>query len=172
MPDVHLQGAGVSLSSATATSQWLLQCRASEVEAIRAQTGLALGSTLLASTPLDGWHALHLSPDEWLLIAGDDADQSLAERINAVDGGYSLVDVSNRSLGLRIDGANATDLLANACPLDLELLQDGACTRTLLGKATIVLWRHGEAWQISYARSFHDYVLALLKELVTDLPAA
>ena len=172
MPDVRLHGSGIAIDAAPQGPQWLLQCRAEDAADIAAAAGITLGTTMLASNETCGWDALHLSPDEWLLIAGEDADAALPDHVLVLDQGLSMVEVSDRSFGLRLSGPAAAELLAGACPLDLERVGDGGCTPNLLGKATMLLWRRGADWQISYSRSYHDYVMALLTELVADLAPA
>jgi sarcosine oxidase subunit gamma len=78
------------------------------------------------------------------------------------------VDVSHRQIALEIAGRQAAAILSNACPLDLDIRQFPVhmCTRTVLAKAEIVLWRtapdvfHLEVW-----RSFQGYVQQLLAEI-------
>ena len=63
-------------------------------------------------------------------------------------------------------------LLNEGCPLDLDAaaFPPGRCTRTLFGKAEIVLWRRDvDAWRVEVARSFAPYLLALLREAAADL---
>ena len=90
--------------------------------------------------------ALWLGPDEWLLIVPEDASGSLATQLRAASLGRGcLVDVSHRNTGLIIRGTKVADILNAACPLDLDeaAFPVGMCTRTLFGKAEIVLWRTG-----------------------------
>ena len=105
--------------------------------------------------------AARLGPDEWLLVApeGDTPD------FGALDGKHhSLVDVGHRYCAFAVEG----DVLAAGCPLDLhpDVFTPGTATRTLLGKAEIVLWRLGEApsYRIDCARSFAPYVQRFLEE--------
>lgn len=82
------------------------------------------------------------------------------------------MDVSHRQVALIVAGSQAEDVLASGCPLDLTLtaFPVGACTRTLFGKAQVVLWRvtadrfHLEVW-----RSFSAYVHMLIRRAETDL---
>ena len=77
-----------------------------------------------------------------------------------------MVDVGHRQAGLVLEGPGAMDALAAGCPLDLHptAFPVGMCTRTVFGKAEIVLWRqdmdrfHVEVW-----RSFAAYVCGLLE---------
>ena len=106
--------------------------------------------------------AARIGPDEWLLVApaGDTPDFSaLAGRR------HSLVDVSHRYAAFAVQGEN---VLAAGCPLDLhpDFFTPGSATRTLLGKAEIVLWRLAEAraYRVECARSFAPYVQRFLEE--------
>jgi sarcosine oxidase, subunit gamma len=58
-------------------------------------------------------------------------------------------------------------LLAAGCPLDLDerAFPVGMCTRTVLAKAEVVLWRTGvESFRLEVARSFVAYVSEFLAE--------
>jgi sarcosine oxidase, subunit gamma len=113
--------------------------------------------------------ALWLGPDEWLLIASADAAESLLGGLKSALSGVpcSLVDVSHRQVGLEVAGARAELLLAAGCPLDLHLsaFPVGMCTRTMLAKTEIVLWRLGtDAFRVEVWRSFAAYLSAFLAE--------
>ncbi len=118
--------------------------------------------------------ALWLGPDEHLLLA-DEAESAAAmfERLAAALGDlpHSLVDVSHRQLAFEIHGTHAEAILAGGCPLDLSSTRFplDMCTRTVFGKADIVLWRRGEArFHIEVWRSFSDYLGGLMEEIARD----
>ena len=107
--------------------------------------------------------ALWLGPDEWLLLA-DTIDPAFAGAFQ--DQPASLVDVSDRTLFFKLAGPQAARTLNCGCPLDLDMsaFPVGMCTRTVLEKAEIILWRTGvEEFQIGVWRSFAAYVRALLE---------
>jgi sarcosine oxidase subunit gamma len=113
--------------------------------------------------------ALWLGPDEWLLIAPQGSATALAgalsEPLHALP--HSLVDVSHRQVALAVSGPQAATLLAAGCPLDLDprSFPVDMCTRTMLARAEIVLWRSGtEVFRIEVWRSFAGYVSAFLAE--------
>jgi sarcosine oxidase subunit gamma len=112
--------------------------------------------------------ALWLGPDEWLLLAAaDDADveASLWQGLHGL--AHSLVDVSDRQLGLVVSGAQAALLLNTGCPLDLHesAFPVGMCTRTMLSKAEVVLWRTAPLeFRLEVWRSFAAYVTEYLAE--------
>ena len=112
--------------------------------------------------------ALCLGPDEWTLLAPDTDRQAITRRFDAALGDvpHSLVDVSHRNTGLTIDGCQAAAVLNHGCPLDLSLptFPIGMCTRTVLGKAEITLWRRAEvSFYLETGRSFGDYVWRFLE---------
>ena len=148
-------------------AQWLLHCAPDDAAAAGASLGIALGTDLLRATNCNGWHALHLAPDEWLLIGPHAAVPGPLDAAVA----HSLVDISERSLGFELVGADAADALNAACPLDLAdaAFPVGACTRTLFGKVTVMLWRTGAlSWRLDCGRSFQPYLIGLVELAVED----
>ena len=70
---------------------------------------------------------------------------------------HALIDVSDRQVGLRVGGPLAADVLNAGCPLDLDIeaFPIGMCTRTMIGRAGIILWRTGEAeFHVEVERSY------------------
>ncbi|MEO8651601.1 MAG: sarcosine oxidase subunit gamma family protein [Hyphomicrobiaceae bacterium] len=134
-----------------------------------ATIGIALPTTPMRAHAEGQRTALWLGPDEWLLLSPD-ADGSavgaaLAETL--VGPAASLVDVSHRQVGLIVTGPRAAELLNAGCPLDLDLsaFPVGMCTRTVLAKIEIVLWRTAvDDFRIEVARSLAPYVVELLRE--------
>jgi sarcosine oxidase subunit gamma len=120
---------------------------------------------------------LWLGPDEHLLWqASRTVALPIAELESALaTHAHSLVDVSHRQVALEIFGPHAATILAGACPLDLDAREFPVhmCTRTVLAKAEIVLWRtapdtfHVEVW-----RSFQSYAQALLSEIGREFSGA
>ena len=108
---------------------------------------------------------MRLGPDEILLLAEDGAAASLGQALD--NDSVSLVDISHRQVALRVSGPYAAEVLNEFCPLDLDaaFFPPGACTRTLFGKAEIVLWRTAtNDFHIEVARSFAPYLHALLDQ--------
>jgi hypothetical protein len=70
-------------------------------------------------------------------------------------------------LKIEVKGAKAAEAINGFCPLDLDTqaFPVGMCTRTVFGKAEIVLWRTApETFRIEVWRSFASYVLGCLEE--------
>jgi len=113
--------------------------------------------------------ALWLGPDEWLLIAPEAEGAALASSLQAALAHlpHSLVDVSHRQSAYQLQSPQATTLLAAGCPLDLDesTFPIGMCTRTVLAKAEVVLWRRAQqTFHLEVARSFVAYVSRFLAE--------
>lgn len=84
---------------------------------------------------------------------------------------HALVDVSHRQCAVELSGVHAANILNGACPLDLDIAEFpvGMCTRTVLAKAEIVLWRiRDDAFHVEFWRSFTGYVTALLTEIASE----
>ena len=80
---------------------------------------------------------------------------------------FSLVDVSHRQTALEVTGPRAARALLAGCPLDLDrsAFPTGACTRTIIAKSEVVLWRQGdERFRVEVWRSFAPYVWSFLRE--------
>ena len=86
---------------------------------------------------------LCLGPGEWQLTLPENRVSELKQRFDRARSGFphSLVDISHRQAGIRIEGPGAAICLQSGCPLDLENRPDGWCTRTLLSRVAITLIR-------------------------------
>jgi sarcosine oxidase subunit gamma len=121
-----------------------------------------------------GRAALWLGPDEWLLLGPPDEAAAIGQALeDALSGvAHALVDVSHRQTGLVAQGPRAGQLLNAGCPLDLDLaaFPVDMCTRTILGKAEIVLWRTAkDSFHIEVWRSFAPYLAQFLSEAAFGL---
>ncbi len=137
--------------------------------------GLAISQTVCKSWVNVNRAALCLGPDEHLLL-GPDATEIAAVLEPALHNlPHSLVDVSHRQTALEVSGPHAALLLNAGCPLDLDpgAFPAGMCTRTLLAKAEIVLWRTGnDTFHLEVWRSFAPYVSGFLAEAAREFTGA
>jgi len=120
---------------------------------------------------------LWLGPDEYLLLDLAAApEESQATALSILEQALSpaphaLVDVSHRQFALEVSGPHAGSILNSACPLDLDpaAFPVGMCTRSVLAKADIVLWRtRPDAFHVEVWRSFAGYVTGLLREIARE----
>ena len=158
-------------------SRLILQCDAAARSAAAAAWGVPFSEKPCRAQTLGERATLWLGPDEHLLwqasreIALPIADLERALETHA----HSLVDVSHRHVAFEISGPHAATILAGACPLDLDAREFPVhiCTRTVLAKAEIVLWRTApDAFHLEVWRSFQPYAQALLSEIGREFSGA
>jgi sarcosine oxidase subunit gamma len=114
--------------------------------------------------------AMRLGPDEWLLSGPPSEAAQIVSDVEAALRGqhHALVDVGHARVALSVSGPRAADAINSGCALDLAAaaFPAGTATRTLLGKAEIILarWNEAPAFEIECARSFAAYVRDFLTE--------
>jgi sarcosine oxidase subunit gamma len=158
-------------------SRLILQCDAAARSAAASVWGVPFSEEPCRAQTLGGRATLWLGPDEHLLWqASREAALPIADLERALVGhAHSLVDVSHRQVALEIFGSQAETILAGACPLDLSAREFPVhmCTRTVLAKAEIVLWRTApDAFHVEVWRSFQPYAQALLNEIGREFSGA
>jgi sarcosine oxidase, subunit gamma len=158
-------------------SRLILQCDAAARSAAAYVWGVPFSEEPCRAQTLGERATLWLGPDEHLLWqASRESVLPIADLERAlVPHAHSLVDVSHRQVALEIFGPHAVAILAGACPLDLDAHKFPVqmCTRTLLAKAEIVLWRTApEAFHLEVWRSFQPYAQALLSEIAREFSDA
>jgi len=173
-PDVAspLRGGISGVTPLRPISRAVLRCREVDIDLVSERLRIALPREACRSAYSRELSALWLGPDEWLIISSALTDGWVLDLSSRLDGApCSLVDVSHRQVALSVHGPRAEEVLASGCALDLSVaaFPVGMCTRTMFGKAEIVLWRtvtasfHLEVW-----RSFAPYVEALLREAESE----
>lgn len=144
--------------------RWVLQ---GDAEKLGAAWPGGLPATILGSTAAEGYAALKLGPDEWLLIA------PVASASPETPTAGALVEVSDRQLAFELAGPAAATLFNAGNPLDLSdaAFPAGRATRTIFGKVEVVLWRPTAEplWRIEVWRSYAPYLLRYLIRAVADL---
>lgn len=120
--------------------------------------------------------ALWLGPDEWLLLAPEAQADCVAVALESAlrNLPHSLVDVSHRQVAFSISGQLAATLLNSGCPLDLDprAFPVDMCTRTVLAKAEVVLWRMAvDTFRLEVWRSYAEYLALFLAEAARGMPA-
>ena len=109
--------------------------------------------------------ALCLGPDEWFLLAPENEGEEIAARFTKLNEHtiHSLVDVGHGTVGIDVSGSAAAFALNAGCPLELDAMPIGGCTRTVLDKAEIILMKIGkEHYRLEITRSFAEYVWSFL----------
>lgn len=143
VPAVH---DGVTVSLAPSLRRWSLRARdAAALEAVvRQAVPRSIGETI--------GDVACLGPDEFLWRSV--AAKPSAHAVSAL----SVVDVSERSVMIMVEGPRARAVLNAGCPLDLERFAVGRTTRTVYEGVEIILHRAGETqWTADVWRSFADW---------------
>jgi sarcosine oxidase, subunit gamma len=155
-------------------ARFTLRGRAPAMAAAGGALGLSISDAACRSAANSERAVLWMGPDEQLILAAAEVGSSLGahlrDALSALP--HSLVDMSHRQLALEVSGPTAQTLLNAGCPLDLHIsaFPVGMCTRTVLGKADIVLWRTGpDSFHVEVWRSFADYVARFLSEAAREL---
>lgn len=111
---------------------------------------------------------LWLGPDEFLLVAPDEAEGGadparITAELSTALGGLpgQVVDLSANRTTLELRGPHAQEVLDKSCRLDLDLVAFpvGSALVTLLGTVNVILWRVApDTWRILPRSSFATYV--------------
>jgi heterotetrameric sarcosine oxidase gamma subunit len=155
------QCATVTLARVPPMTRIVIRAGREAALAIGDMLGVALPTAPCRSNRSSDRAALWLGPDEWLVLADDDA------KLPTTYAAGSIVDISHRDTALSVTGPRAAWVINAYCALDLYLstFPIGMCTRTVFGKAEIVLWRTApDTFRIEVARSLAPYVWAGLEE--------
>ena len=161
------------LRPVAASARFVLQGGPAALAAAASALGIPDADDAGRTTGDDATTLIWLGPDERLLIAWRESATTLGARLDPVLTGHShsLVDVTQRQIGLRLTAPFAADLLNCGCPLDLHPARFpvGSGTRTLFNKTDIVIWRRGvDEFHIEVWRSFEDYLVRWMAEAAQD----
>jgi heterotetrameric sarcosine oxidase gamma subunit len=155
------QCAAVTLAPVPPMTRIVIRAGKEAAIAIGDTFGVALPTAACRSNRSSDRAALWLGPDEWLLLAEGEME------LPTTHAAGSVVDVSHRDTALTVSGPRAAWAVNAFCALDLHHSEFpvGMCTRTVFGKAEIVLWRTAaDTFRIEVARSSASYVWACLEE--------
>ena len=162
----------VKVIAASAASRLSLRAPGPSVASLSKALGVTLPQKPKTSAQVGHRAALWLGPDEWLVVDEDGRD--LMAALARVRVFHSAVDISHRNVAILVSGEGAEATLAAGCPQDLSLaaFPVGACSRTVLGKIEIVLWRTREtAFAVDCWRSFSVYAFTFLEDAARDAAA-
>lgn len=160
---------GVRIAMLPPAERVSLRARSASIPALSEALGVALPQKPKTSAVKDKRTVLWLGPDEWLVIDEQGKDPLVdCAKISQL---HSAVGISHRNVAMSVVGPGAEATLAAGCPQDLSLetFPVGACSRTILGKAEIIVLRTAEdAFRLECWRSFSDYVFTFLSEAASD----
>jgi sarcosine oxidase subunit gamma len=122
----------------------------------------------------DGYDALWLGPDEWLVRSSEARTPELEGKLRTALGALfaSVVDVGSGYTVLEVSGERVRDVISRGCPLDLhpKVLQAGQCAQSHYFKAPVVLVPiAGDTFELIVRRSFADYFLRILADAAAPI---
>jgi sarcosine oxidase subunit gamma len=170
-----IAGSGLTVVEAPAAAKLLLRLDSAARTRADRELGLVVPMRPLTSNVTTRGTCLWLGPDEWLLISrAEHATETLRRLGQALrDTHHAVVDISHRTLALRLAGPAALDALAAGCPLDLHpsVFAPGAVARSLLGKIAVTLHHlaDGAAYDLYVERSFVEYAWLFLANTGREL---
>jgi sarcosine oxidase subunit gamma len=169
LTNTHGGSGPVRISVAPPAARASLRAGSDALPALATALAVNLPEQPKTSRAANDRHALWLGPDEWLLIGPDGTDfLGLTQNAGVL---HSMVDVSHRNIGIIVSGPGAARAINGACPHDLSeaSFPVGACTRTILGKMEIVLYRTDvDTYRVECWRSFSEYCFGMLAEGAAD----
>jgi sarcosine oxidase subunit gamma len=148
LPTTLLNGPGVALYMAAPMMRYSLRAR--NVAAVAAMLEMAVPAKI---GRCEGDVAC-LGPDEWLWRS------ATCRQFSASTGTpVAVVDVSERSTCLIVEGPRAASVLQSGCPLDLDRFDAGRATRTIYETVEIILFRKAQdRFEIEVWRSFAPWL--------------
>ena len=156
-------------------ARFSLRLNASLLSTTKSVAGFTLDMAVNRRTGTGEKAAMRLGPDEWLLSGPEGEAAQIAVDVGAALAGlhHALVDVGHHYVALSLSGPRAADVINSGCPLDLSAsaFSAGCATRTLLGKAEVILAKSDDlpVFEIACGRSFaayvHDFLLEAAREL-------
>ena len=148
--------------------QIVLRGRASDsvfVDAVSDIIGLRLTKETNVVTGGPGFpRILRLGPEEWLLVTEDEESGRVMLGLNnSFESGHvRVIDNSDAYAIVGVTGANARDILAKGCTLDLHerVFHSGCSTRTLLAQVQVILHQVTDDpdYEIHVHRSFAEFL--------------
>jgi sarcosine oxidase, subunit gamma len=164
----------VELAILPDAAKLIFRGRDAAIDAVGKAFGVAPGREACRFASQGGRTVYWLGPDEWMLQASGENPVAIYDMLSAAMASHScsLVDVSHRSDALSVTGHNAAWVLNHGCALNLSLSEFpvGMCTRTVIGKAAVILSRtDDDTFHIDVWRSFAPYVWQFLDEARSEL---
>jgi len=130
--------------------------------------GLALPTQPLSSVDNGSISIRWISPDEWLVVLPANQAYEVEQGLRAaIEGHFSVVNVSGGQTLIELSGPNARDVLKKCTPLDVHPGQFpvGKVAGTVFAKSTALIRRSGEdSWELVVRRSFADYIWLWLQD--------
>jgi len=141
--------------------------------AIKSAIGVDLSSVPNKVSQENDIKALWLSPDEWLIVAGDGQQSALVQKLEkALTGQHVAVnDLSANRTVFELTGPDAHTALMKSCEIDLHprVFLPGDCVQTLIAKSQVLIEQTDlEAFHLYVRCSFSQYIGAWLADTLNS----
>jgi sarcosine oxidase, subunit gamma len=157
VPSTAFTGKGVTISLAPPMARYSLRAR--QAQALETLLGIKVPQKIGET---EGGIAC-LGPDEWFLRADADTMIPMGEGLP-----LSITNVSERSVGIVVEGPGAAALIMSGCPQDLDRFAVGRASRTIFETVEIILIREAEdRFLVDVWRSFASWLWTALTETAT-----
>src|SRR4029078_10942607 len=165
----HAQVDAVAIRVLATRARFVLRIDPALLARVEGVAGFALDLPINRCSAAASRTAMRLGPDEWLLCGPPHEAAQIARDVGAAlaQAHHALVDVGHARVALSVSGPSAAAAINSGCALDLApaAFPPGTSTRTLLGKAEIILsrWSEASAFEIECGRSLAAYVRGFLQ---------
>ncbi len=144
------------------------------IAAVEGVTGARLPTKANTVAQGNGYDALWLGPDEWLVRSSEARTPELEGKLRTALGTLyaSVVDVGSGYTVLEASGERVRDVISRGCPLDLhpKVLQRGQCAQSHYFKAPLVLIPTADdTFELIVRRSFSDYFLRIITDAAAPI---
>ena len=144
------------------------------IAAIESVIGARLPSKANTVAQGNGYDALWLGPDEWLVRSDQARTPELEGKLRTALGALyaSVVDVGSGYTVLEVSGERVRDVISRGCPLDLHrsAFKRGQCAQSHYFKAPVVIVPTADdTFELIVRRSFSDYFLRILTDAAAPI---
>ncbi|KXF82586.1 sarcosine oxidase subunit gamma family protein, partial [Enterovibrio coralii] len=158
------QAAGVHLHEHKNVSQLVLRGESTPAfaGAVEKTLGVALPSQPCTTAAAEDVEVWWLAPDEWLIVSQERGAEQIEQSLrDALEGHFSITDVTGGQTLLTLTGSHAIDVLKKSTSYDVDdrHFHVGRCVGTTFAKAQVFLKHSSEnTYELVVRRSFADYV--------------
>ena len=110
--------------------------------------------------------AMMLGPAEWLIL--DQEPNGPADPTIGPEQPFIVFDESGAWRMLRLQGADACDIVAQFCPIDVDAVEGGACATHLARHPAIVMPRSAGEVAILVPRSYAASLAGLIRDAISQ----
>jgi sarcosine oxidase, subunit gamma len=154
VPTTPFVAAGVTISLAPPMARYSVRAR--QPQALETLLGVKVPKKIGGT---EGGIAC-LGPDEWLMRAPVGTSVPIGAGL-----AVAVIDVSERSICLIVEGAQAARIIMSGCPQDLDTFPVGKASRTIYATVEIILIREAEErFHVEVWRSFASWLWTALTQ--------